>query len=116
MYPKDKQLTERFKEFSKDLAPEYHRLGLEYMGRTVAGLKSELGEITEPDFVLGVRLKDMYGNENPIESIKRVTDEVSDQILSLLGKKVVMEEDELEKFNQSKKSCFVLCVVEGRLV
>jgi hypothetical protein len=106
MYPKDKQLTERFKEFSKDLAPEYHRLGLEYMGRTVTGLKSELGEITEPDFILGVRLKDMYGNENPIESIKRVTDEVSDQILALLGKKVVMDEDELDKIRPIEEELF----------
>lgn len=121
MYPKDKQLAERFKEFSKDLAPEHHSLGLEYMGRTVVTLKNELGEITEPDFILGVRLKDMYSNENPIESMKRVAEDVSDQILSLLGKKVLTADDELAKIKpveeelyrslRSRKAILILLIV-----
>ncbi|EPH93265.1 conjugal transfer family protein [Enterococcus faecalis 06-MB-DW-09] len=106
MYPKDKQLAERFKEFSKDLAPEHYSLGLEYMGRTVVTLKNELGEITEPDFILGVRLKDMYSNENPIESMKRVAEDVSDQILSLLGKKVLTADDELAKIKPVEEELY----------
>lgn len=113
-YPKDMQLKQRFDEHKAELSPDFKALGIENMNRTIEGLTKELGELTSPDFILGVRLKDMYDNENPLESIKRVTDDVSEKLLILLGKKETQDfsvfervkplEEELYRVLKTRKS------------
>lgn len=87
LYPKDKQLVNRFKAFQNDLDKDSFSMGTKYMSRTVEALKSELGDITETDFIMGIRIKDVYDNQNPIESVKRVSDDIADKVLIWLGKK-----------------------------
>lgn len=106
LYPKDKQLTQRFQSFAEELHPQFKKLGVDYMNRVIKGLKQEMGEITEADFILGVRLKDMYDNENPLESMKRVTSDVSDKILSLLGKKSDQETSAFEQVKAVEEDLF----------
>lgn len=100
MIPKDKQLASRFEMLQPDLAKDSFLLGTSYMNRTIEKLRSELGEITSPEFVLGVRLSDVYSNDNPVETVKRVADDVSDSVLLWLGKKQPVDMEILLKVKQ----------------
>ncbi|MHC5250719.1 ATP-binding protein, partial [Enterococcus sp. LJL90] len=106
MFPKDKQLTSRFEDFQKDLAMESYALGTEYMNRTIHSLKENLGEITEPDFILGVRLKDVYSNANPVDTVKRVTADVTDKVLVWLGKRQVVDMEIFSKIKNLEEELF----------
>ena len=97
MYPKDKQLGRRFEEIESDLAFDNISMAHDIIQRTNKNLKYQLGEVTEPDFVLGVRLRNIYSNDNPIEAIKRTTNDVTDKILIWLGKKEFVDLAAFEK-------------------
>ena len=105
-YPKDMQLKQRFGEHSKEFNSDFKKLGIDNMNRTIEGLTQELGELTSPDFLLGVRVKDIYSNENPLEGIKRVTEDVSDKLLTLLGKKQKQDNSAFERVKPLEEELF----------
>lgn len=106
LYPKDKQLVNRFRAMQGDLDRNKYALGTKYMERTIDTLKNDLGDITESDFILGVRISDAYSNQNPLDTMKRVSGEIADKILFYLGKDTPINLDVFEQAKQIEDDLF----------
>lgn len=92
MYPKDMQLQQRFERLVPDLDPRNPKIGFHYMNESVKALKGEMGFVTEDGYCIGVRIKNVYEMENPIEQAKRTLTDFGDRILSLLGQSEVVDD------------------------
>ncbi|QPR70604.1 hypothetical protein I6G80_24530 (plasmid) [Bacillus licheniformis] len=57
MYPQYVDLEQRFGALEKDFHPSTLEIGRYYNREAMKLLNQELGRVTQPDFILGVRLK-----------------------------------------------------------
>ncbi|MHC5216827.1 ATP-binding protein [Enterococcus sp. LJL128] len=99
MYPKDLQLRARFKELQPELSDDSREIGTYYMNATINKLESELGMVTTEAYILGVKLKNVFSDDNPIEAIKHTVNDLTDKILITLGKNQTID---LKKFDSIK--------------
>src|SRR5699024_7857762 len=83
MYPRQMNLSKRFNAVQRDFSNETKHIGKYYNDEAMGILESELGLITEYDFVIGVRLKSQLLSESDDmkeiakDAITSVTDSIA---------------------------------------
>lgn len=102
LYPKDKQLEQRFVDFKEDWAKDSLCPPI-YAERTVQTLQYQLDKITEPAFVLGVELKNIFTNENILESGKRIVADTQDKIIRWFTNKEVADNETFETVREAEE-------------
>ena len=112
LYPKDKQLVQRFMEFSGDWAKDDSEMALSYAQRTIKKLEKRLGRVSEDDFVLGVQIKDLYENQNVFETGRRVVADVSDRLIRLFTGAEVDDQKLFKSVSQIENNLYQ--VIAGR--
>ncbi|MBP1047142.1 ATP-binding protein [Enterococcus sp. BWM-S5] len=98
-YPKDLQLKARFDSLWSEFSPDSKDAASYYANATTVKLEKELGMITTDAYILGVKLKNVLSDSNPLEAMKNTVSEVTDTALHFLGKERPLD---FQKFNNVK--------------
>lgn len=100
MFPKDYQLESRFEALSDDFDPQMFDVAQYYAEETCSILEHRLGEITEYEFILGVKLKDslLQLSEGVKENVENVLSVLTDNIINVLGFEQTVSEKTFDRY------------------
>lgn len=100
MFPKDYQLESRFEALSDDFAPEMFDVAQYYAEETCSILKHRLGDMTEYEFILGVKLKDslLQLSEGMKENVENVVSALTDNLIHVLGFEQSVSEKSFDRY------------------
>ncbi|QHM08273.1 hypothetical protein C7M27_04298 (plasmid) [Bacillus subtilis] len=115
MYPQHMDLEQRFGYLEKDFHPSTLEIGRYYNRETINILENELGSVTQPDFILGVRLKGnlLEGSEDIKGVVRNAFTSVSDVLVNLLGLEREMTAEFFQRFEGLEKDLFQLVASVG---
>ncbi|MFF0803098.1 hypothetical protein ACFYWK_20405, partial [Bacillus velezensis] len=115
MYPQHMDLEQRFEYLEKDFHPSTLEIGRYYNRETINILENELGSVTQPDFILGVRLKGnlLEGSEDIKGVVRNAFTSVSDVLVNLLGLEREMTAEFFQRFEGLEKDLFQLVASVG---
>lgn len=115
MYPQYVDLEQRFGALEKDFHPSTLEIGRYYNLEAMKLLNQELGRVTQPDFILGVRLKGnlLEGSEDIKGVVKNAFTSVADVLVNLLGMEREMTAEFFQRFTQLEKDLFQLVASVG---
>lgn len=108
LVPIDMKLDERFSELSKDYDAELRDVAQYYEDRVKSILKSELGDVTQYNFVIGVKLSNRgyKASRGFWQSIVDAIDHATDTAFDYLGMQLPMTDKVFEQFVMNEQDVF----------
>lgn len=106
MKPVSYELEKRMMELSKDFSAEYSDLAEDMSERTIQILENELGLLTTEQFVVGVKLSDVFSAETLKGKALEVLDQVVARALSLGRYQLAIDHTFFERYSLLEEMLF----------